>query len=137
MEPHRRHREQQDAGPERLACPSAPAQPGSSLLAIVGSDGRLAHLSPPIPVDETFVAAASRHGAPEARMRFTAPCLEAGCAQWTGSSCGVIEQVLASGVQEEQPAKLPRCAIRSGCRWYRQEGGAACRACPLVLADGR
>lgn len=122
---------------EPLACPSAPAQPGSSLLAIVGSDGRLAHLSPTIPVDEAFVAAASRHGAPEARMRFTAPCLEAGCAQWTGSSCGVIEQVLATGAHEDQPTRLPRCEIRSGCRWYRQEGGAACRVCPLVLTDGR
>lgn len=122
---------------EPLACPSAPAQPGAALLAIVGSDGRLAHVSPPIPVDEAFVATASRHGAPEARMRFTAPCLEAGCAQWTGSSCGVIEQVLATGVHEDQPTRLPRCDIRSGCRWYRQEGGAACRACPLVLTDGR
>jgi hypothetical protein len=122
---------------EQLACPSAPAQPGASLLAIVGSDGRLAHLSPPIPVDEAFVAAASRHGAPEARMRFTAPCLQEGCAHWTGSSCGVIERVLAGGAGsgEDQSAKLPRCAIRSGCRWYRQEGGAACRACPLVLTD--
>lgn len=119
-----------------LACPSAPARPGSSLLAIVGSDGRLAHLSPPIPVDEAFVAAASRHGAPETRMRFTSPCLEAGCAQWTGSSCGVIEQVLATGAHDGQPTRLPRCDIRSGCRWYRQEGGAACRACPLVLTDG-
>jgi hypothetical protein len=120
---------------EQLACPSAPAQPGSSLLAIVGIDGRLAHLSPPIPVDEAFVAAAARHGAPEERMRFTAPCLEQGCAQWTGSSCGVIERVLATGAHEDQPAKLPRCAIRSGCRWYRQEGGEACRACPLVLTS--
>jgi hypothetical protein len=121
---------------EQLACPSAPGLPGSSLLAIIGSDGRLAHLSPPIPVDEAFVAAAARHGAPEARMRFTAPCLKEGCAQWTGSSCGVIEQVLATGAHADQPTKLPRCAIRSGCRWYRQEGGEACRACPLVLTDG-
>jgi hypothetical protein len=126
-----------DAGEqEQLACPSAPARAGASLLAIMGSDGRLAHVSPPIPVDEAFVAAASRHGRPEARMRFTAPCLREGCAQWTGSSCGVIEEVLATGAHEDQPARLPRCDIRSGCRWYRQEGGAACRACPLVVTAG-
>jgi hypothetical protein len=128
---------QDEQDEEQLACPSAPAQAGSSLLAIVGSDGRLAHVSPPIPIDEAFVAAASRRGAPEARMRFTAPCVREQCAQWTGSSCGVIEQVLATGAHEDQPTRLPRCAIRSDCRWYRQEGGAACRACPLVLTDGR
>ena len=68
-------------------------------------------------------------------MRFAAPCQRERCAQWTGSSCGVIEEVLATGAGEDQPARLPRCAIRSACRWYRQEGGAACRACPLVITD--
>ena len=121
---------------EELLCPSARAEPGASLLAVLGSDGRLAHLSPPMEVDEAFIAAASRHGQPEARMRFTSPCLQEGCTQWTGSACGVVEQVLATGAAEDQPARLPRCAIRSACRWYLQEGGPACRACPLVLTDG-
>ncbi len=124
-----------DPDDEQLVCPSAPAQPGTLLLAVLGSDGRLAHLSPPIPIDERFVEAASRRGQPEARMRFAAPCQREGCAQWTGSTCGVIEQVLATGAHEDQPARLPRCAIRSACRWYRQEGGTACRACPLILTS--
>jgi hypothetical protein len=103
---------------------------------VPGSDGRLAHLSPPIPIDARLIAVASKHGPPEARMRFTSPCVREGCAQWTGSACGVIQQVLAAGAGEDQPARLPRCAIRSACRWYRHEGGAACRACPLVITDG-
>ncbi len=125
----------EDAGDaSALTCPSSRCEPGASLIAIVGDDGRLAHVTPALTVDEAFVEAAAQHGSPEARMRFASPCLEAGCAQWTGSSCGIIEQVMAAGIG---PAggRLPRCAIRPSCRWYAQEGAAACRACPLVVTD--
>jgi hypothetical protein len=27
---------------------------------------------------------------------------------------------------------LPPCLIRKECRWYSQEGGAACRRCPEI-----
>jgi hypothetical protein len=119
-----------------LMCPSSRCEPGSSLIAIVGDEGRLAHVTPAMPVDAEFVAAARRHGSPEARMRFASPCLQAGCAQWTGTSCGIIEAVLAADVAPSG-GRLPRCAIRPSCRWYAQEGAAACRACPLVVTDAR
>ena len=32
---------------------------------------------------------------------------------------------------------LPRCAIRPTCRWFRQEGPAACFRCPQVVTDSR
>ena len=125
-----------DGDASALMCPSSRCEPGSSLIAILGDEGRLAHITPAMPVDEEFVAAASAHGSPEARMRFASPCLQAGCAQWTGSSCGIIEQVLAAEVGPEG-GRLPRCAIRPSCRWYAQEGAAACRACPLIVTDAR
>jgi hypothetical protein len=44
-------------------------------------------------------------------------------------------------LEEEGPAEalssaeLPRCAIRSSCRWFAQRGAEACAVCPLVVAD--
>jgi hypothetical protein len=125
-----------DGDASALMCPSSRCEPGSSLIAILGDEGRLAHVTPALPVDAAFVESARRHGSPEARMRFASPCLQAGCAQWTGSSCGIIEKVVAAEVGP-QGGRLPRCAIRPSCRWYAQEGAAACRACPLVVTDAR
>ena len=118
-----------------LTCPSARCEPGSSLIAVLAEDGRLAHVTPELPVDEAFVARASRHGPPEARMRFASPCVEARCAQWTGTGCGVIADGLAADVPTGDDRRLLRCAIRPRCRWYAQEGGAACRLCPLIVTD--
>ena len=61
-------------------------------------------------------------------MRFTAPCVREGCAQWTGSSCGVIERVLATGAHEAQPARLPRCASAAAAAGTARR--AARRAAP-------
>jgi hypothetical protein len=124
-----------EPGAEGLSCPSARCEPGSSLIAVLGPEGRLAHVTPELPVDEEFVARASRHGPPEARMRFTSPCVEARCVQWTGSGCGVIEDVIAADLSTGEERRLPRCAIRATCRWYHQEGADACRVCPLILTD--
>ncbi len=32
---------------------------------------------------------------------------------------------------------LPRCAIRPTCRWFREQGRAACIRCPQVVTDAR
>ena len=97
-------------------------------------EGTLGYVQPPTRVTADFVARAKAMGRPESRFRFSVPCIEAGCPQWTGKGCAVVDKVL----EEEQPleaASLPRCAIRSTCRWFSQRGPAACAVCPLVVAD--
>jgi hypothetical protein len=88
-------------GPEMTAhtCPSAPCEPGSTLLGVVGPQGTVAYLTPPLTIDDSFVATARRGRSPEKRFRFAAPCVEEHCAQWTGSRCGVIDAVLATDVR--------------------------------------
>jgi hypothetical protein len=120
---------------EGLTCPSARCEPGASLIAVLGPQARLAHVTPALPVDAEFIERASRGGPPEARMRFASPCVEGRCAQWTGTGCGVIADAMAADLPTVESRRLPRCAIRPHCRWYHQEGGAACRACPLILTD--
>ncbi|MFB2972660.1 hypothetical protein ACE1CD_27180 [Aerosakkonema sp. BLCC-F183] len=36
-------------------------------------------------------------------------------------------------ILSEVVERLPRCQIRSNCRWWKQEGRAACRRCPQVV----
>jgi hypothetical protein len=122
-----------------LTCPSSTCQPGAVLLGVVGRDGRVRYVSPALAVDDEFVEQAQRGRTPEKRFRFAGPCVEDRCAQWTGRSCGVIERVLSHpGVDEAVAAHdgpAPPCAIRRHCRWFAQEGVAACHACPLVVTD--
>jgi hypothetical protein len=120
-------------------CPSAPCESGATLLGVVGSQGRVGYLTPPLTIDDDFVATARRGRSPEKRFRFAAPCVEERCAQWTGSRCGVIDAVIANPLPrpDDEAGGLPRCSIRSACRWFAQSGTDACRVCPLVITDCR
>lgn len=119
-----------------ISCPSAPCAPGARLIGMRGADGRIKNLRQSLEIDQDFIARASAQGQPEARMRFSSPCVEGKCSQWTGHKCGVIENVLAR-LADASPAadKLPPCSIRGDCRWFKQRGAAACHACDLVITD--
>jgi hypothetical protein len=119
-------------------CPSAPGRPGALLIGVIGRRGSVGYVNPSPTVDDTFLRLAGESDLPlEKRFRFASPCVEGGCAQWTGSRCGVIDEVL--GVDEVIPTpaseSLPRCAIRTMCRWFAQSGADACRVCPQVITD--
>lgn len=119
------------------SCPSARCTPGNQLLGVKGPDGHVRHMRTSMTIDEDFVEAASAMGTPEARMRFSSRCATSGCAQWTGSRCGVIDKVLEHLERKQVPLAqaLPPCPIRSTCRWYDQTGETACRACSMVITD--
>ena len=123
------------ASADTKACPSAFCQEGALLLGVMTASGTLAYVRPPTRVDADFVARAKAMGRPESRFRFSAPCIEAGCPQWTGDGCAVVDKVLEEETPVEASGQLPRCGIRSTCRWYAQRGAAACAVCPLVVAD--
>lgn len=120
------------------ACPSGLCEDGALLLGVMTSSGRLAYVQPPLQIDTAFVDRARAMGRPEARFRFSMPCREAGCPQWTGTGCGVVDMAL-EGAEAAPPASsaasLPACAIRRTCRWYFQRGAAACAVCPSIVAD--
>lgn len=122
-----------------LTCPSAPCAPGATLVGMMGARGEIDYLRTSMQVDADFVATARAEGAPEARMRFAAPCQEGRCAQWTGQGCGVVAKVLAAveaqGGLPHPDAALQPCVIRASCRWYSERGQAACGACKYVVTD--
>jgi hypothetical protein len=63
-------------------------------------------------------------------FRLAATCAEHQCPHFDGADCRLatrVVQILPAAVDA-----LPPCIIRKDCRWYSQEGGAACRRCPEI-----
>jgi hypothetical protein len=60
-----------------------------------------------------------------------ATCEESRCSHFDGTDCRLATRI----VQLLPPvvAVLPRCAVRNECRWFAQEGRAACLRCPQVV----
>lgn len=119
-----------------LQCPSAqPDMVGARVFGVVGGSAdqpRVGYLMEPQPVTPDLLAL-SGPVEPTEIFRFSAPCAESACSHFDGTDCG-----LASKIVQLVPAvveKLPACRLRRQCRWWRQEGGAACRRCPLVVTS--
>lgn len=117
-------------------CPSAEA--GLVGGAVIGVAGRLDGVSRvsmlPQPVPFEAVAALIPDTVPATEvLRFTAPCAEGKCRHFDGRACTLAARVVAS--LPEVADRLPRCAIRPSCRWWRQEGAAACRRCPQIVTE--
>ena len=125
-------------GGASLLCPSAPPEMADSVVfGVVGGtyeQPRVAYLKVPQPVTEEVLALA-RPIAPGEVFRFAAPCATSACRHFHGGRCS-----LATRVVELLPVAvegLPPCRIRPSCRWFRQEGIAACFRCPQVVTKIR
>ena len=120
---------------DRIMCPSSKAAKNARLLGVRQEDGKVAILPQPLQLDDTFIEIASQTAPAEQKFRFTNKCIEAGCAQWTGSRCGVSDQIVSVIDQLVTQHELPACGIRPSCRWFRQNGADACRVCPYVVTE--
>jgi len=118
---------------DKTLCPSAPAKSGALLLGLVNEAGEVSMLHQKMPVDDEFLDIA-REGRPlNERFRFASPCATKGCANWSGHHCMVLD--IARQFTDLQPVAsetLPACAIRPECRWFAQDGAAACGICPKI-----
>ena len=104
---------------------------------MVGPDGRLTRFGTPLPVDGAFIDAAQAAGGTGRRFRFASACAEGNCTQWTGEACGLIGAIRerAERLGWDAEPVVPRCAIRATCRWWEQDGAAACAVCSRVVYD--
>jgi hypothetical protein len=123
-------------GSRTLSCPSAqPSMEAPRLLGVVEptEDGpRVAYLSEEVAVTGDLLASASP-ARPAEVFRFAATCEASRCTHFDGSRC-----TLAARIVDRLPAvvdALPVCLIRSTCRWFAQEGRAACLRCPQVVTE--
>jgi hypothetical protein len=114
-------------------CPSA--QPGMDNCRVLGlvqhgeSAPRIVYLNQPLPATNEILAM-SAPLKPTEVFRLSATCAEHKCPHFDGVDCRLatrIVQILPAVVDA-----LPPCTIRKDCRWYSQEGAAACKRCPEI-----
>jgi hypothetical protein len=93
---------------------------------------QVAYLNEPVPLDDKVLSLAGP-AEPREIFRIAAHCEESRCTHFGGGKCSLatrIVQILPAVVDS-----LPTCLIRGTCRWYTQEGKAACFRCPQVITQ--
>jgi hypothetical protein len=122
--------------PKSLLCPSAaPEMDGSVIFGIVvgtPEQPELVHLPQTKEIPPELLTLESPVQ-PTEIFRIAANCIEGGCDHFDGSKCR-----LASRIVDGLPAvteALPPCPIRAKCRWWDQEGKAACQRCLQIVRD--
>ena len=119
---------------QALKCPSA--QPGMGdvqVLGVISRDGDkpvLAYLDEPVaPTPEMLVLV---EPLPVSHvLRLSARCEEKKCMHFDGARCQLAVRI--AKMLPEVVDSLPACTIRPECRWFRQEGRAACLRCPQIV----
>jgi hypothetical protein len=124
------------ANKTRPLCPSARAELADSTVfgVVTGTveEPRVTYLNQSQPVTDELMAL-SGSVTPTEVFRISAPCAGNGCHHFDGTNCR-----LATRIVQQLPTvaeELPPCPIRRDCRWWRQEGKAACMRCPQVITD--
>ena len=119
-------------------CPSVTGEAADArIIGHVGAGGVVAAIPTPIPL--TPAMRASLGPRPERMFRLAGTCSEERCANWQNASCGLIGRMRdlrdpgGNTDADAAPATLARCGIRQDCRWWLQDGPAACRVCPRVV----
>jgi hypothetical protein len=108
---------------------------GAVVFGVVGGtadEPRVGYLTEPLPVTDALLALSGPVN-PDEIFRFGAPCAGNGCMHFDGCDCRLAKKLvqLVPMVSES----LPACTLRPGCRWWRQEGRAACMRCPQVVTE--
>jgi hypothetical protein len=117
-----------------LKCPSA--QPGMGdvqVLGVISRDGEkaaLAYLDEPVAPTPEMLALAEPLPVSHV-FRLSARCEESKCTHFDGARCQLAVRI--AKMLPEVVDSLPACSIRPECRWFRQEGRAACLRCPQII----
>jgi hypothetical protein len=123
----------------RLLCPSIisigpDAQVFGVLTTSATEELQVGYLTEALPATPELLSAAAP-AKPTEVFRAAAPCFEQACKHFDGTNCQLAARI--TSMLDPVVSALPRCAIRQVCRWFRQEGGAACLRCPQVATEQR
>jgi hypothetical protein len=117
-------------------CPSArPEMEGSILFGVVGGSvdaPRVGYLDEPLEVTPELLGLSGAIPPTEV-FRFAAPCAAARCQHFDGANCRLAQRTVR--LLPMAVDRLPACRLRPRCRWWLQEGKAACLRCPAIVTD--
>ncbi|HEV7842949.1 MAG TPA: hypothetical protein VGO69_04590, partial [Pyrinomonadaceae bacterium] len=120
----------------KALCPSAqPEWPGTLVIGIVAGtadEPRVMPLDKPLPVTDELLAL-SNPVTPTEVFRFAAPCACKACPNFEDDRCALIQRIVR--ILPRVTNTLPACEIRPHCRWWQEEGEAACLRCPQVVTE--
>ncbi|MUG97842.1 nitrogen fixation protein [Scytonema sp. UIC 10036] len=117
-------------------CPSGRSEPDKSVVfGVVGGTvetPEVSYLSTTVLVNEN-ISELSGSVEPTEIFRIASTCAGSNCKHFDGAECRLATKI----VEELLPVveALPPCQIRPHCRWWQQEGKAACYRCPQVVTD--
>jgi hypothetical protein len=121
---------------DELLCPSAPGTLDDSVLigvVTIHPDGPRV-----VPTERAFsvtpeILKMAEPVSPSEVFRFASTCRGAKCQHFKNEACQLA--VRSVDLLEAVVDDLPKCPIRSRCRWFRQEGSAICKRCPQIVTD--
>lgn len=121
-------------GPKQLLCPSATAEAdGAVVFGVVGGtveEPMVSYLDRARDVTAELLALAGPVD-PREVFRIAAPCAERACLHFDGQRCQLGQRIV--GLLPAVVEKLPACRLRPRCRWWAEQGPAACMRCPVVV----
>lgn len=103
------------------------------MFGIVGGDTgnpRLSYLQKGVVVPEEMLVPPAGIS-PTRIFRFAGECVGAQCAQFGGGQCQLGTKI--SQMLDPVTDAPPACTIRATCRWFAENGTAACVRCPQVV----
>ena len=117
-----------------IHCPSSrPDLDGAFVFAVVNGtpeQPQLAYLKEPQPITEEILKLCAPV-LPGEVLRIASPCVHEACKHFDGSNCKLARRLVQ--LMPVAVDSLPPCQIRPQCRWWTQEGKAACLRCPQVV----
>ncbi len=121
-------------GDASTRCPSAqPGMPDLVVLGIVAGEPdrpEVTYVRDIVPATADILQMAGPV-APTEVFRLAGRCAQQSCIHFSGSKCNLSSRIVE--MLPEVTASLPPCTIRQTCRWYGQEGRAACHRCPQIV----
>jgi hypothetical protein len=108
---------------------------GSVIFGVVRGSAdkpQAAYLVEPQPVTKELLEMAAPVKPTEV-FRIAGPCAGCACRHFDGSNCQLARRIV--NLLPAVVSTLPPCRLRPSCRWWRQEGRAACMRYPQIVTE--